>query len=521
MSFETDEIEKMAEFEIAEYEHLSAQRLLEKNRIAVFVVAYNAERHLSRVVQRIPGEINCRLTEIFVIDDNSTDGTYDAALRIKAEYPHINFQVYRTPFNRGYGGNQKLGYLYCLEKGYDYVVLLHGDGQYAPEYLSRVLAVFDDTTDAVFASRMIDKRRALKGGMPFYKWVGNQLLTKLQNLVMGTRLTEFHTGFRAYRVESLKKVPFAFNSDGFHFDTEIIVQAVASNWKIKEVSIPAHYGDEKCHVAGIRYAWNCIKAVTKYHLVNGGLFYERNLDLGAFEADNYQFKKSPNSLHQFVLRKGEFGADTVSIELGANRGILSSCLAKRVKRNTAVDIFLPDSAGDSQVMAMDLNEEFSGKLTEDKYDCCLALDVIEHMDVPENFLNEVFKILKANGKLYISTANIAYFPLRLMLLLGQFNYGKRGILDKTHKRLFTIRSFRKLLIQYNFEIEYIKGFSPPVADLISSNKFMRFVEKLHALLSSCFPKLFAYNFLVVARRMDDINDIFAQTIGGSRNFRRK
>ncbi len=296
------------------------EKTLQNNKVAVFIVAYNAENFLHSVVERIPKWIISKFVEIFVIDDCSCDSTFNVALQLKKDYPGLLLNVYRTPFNRGYGGNQKLGYLYCIEKGYDYVILLHGDGQYAPEYLPIVLASFDDTTDAVFASRMINKKMALKGGMPLYKWIGNQLLTAVQNFVMGTHLTEFHTGFRAYRVGSLKKVPFAFNSDGFHFDTEIIVQAVASGWKIKEVSIPTHYGDEKCHVAGIRYAWNCLKAVAKYHLVNWGLFYERNLDLGAFENDNYQFKKSPNSLHQAVLNKGEFCADTVSIDLGANRG---------------------------------------------------------------------------------------------------------------------------------------------------------------------------------------------------------
>lgn len=505
-------ITKMAENDIKENEHASALNLLKNYKIAIFVVTYNAERHLKALISRIPDRITELIAEIFVIDDCSTDGTYDIALKIKMEFPYIKFKVYRTPFNRGYGGNQKLGYLYCIEKGYDFVVLLHGDGQYAPEYLPRVLAAFDETTDAVFASRMIDKRMALRGGMPFYKWIGNQFLTALQNLVMGTSLTEFHTGFRAYKVESLKKVPFVFNSDDFHFDTEIIVQAVASKWNIKEVSIPAHYGEEECHVAGIKYAFNCVRAVIKYHLVNWGLFYERNLDFGVFEADNYQFKKSPNSLHQFILNRGEFNADTVSIELGANRGMLSSYLAGKVKRNTAIDIFLPDSAGDSQVMAMNLNDEFSKFLAKDKYDCCVALDLIEHLNVPERFLSEVFNILKLNGRLYISTANIAYFPIRIMLLLGQFNYGKRGILDKTHKRLFTINSFKKLLEQYNFEIESVRGFSPPVVDLISGKNFLRFVEKFHTFLSRCFPKLFAYNFLVIARRMDDVSDIFSQTI---------
>lgn len=498
--------------DLSEEEIRASIEVLKCKKVAVFIVAYNAERHLESVVERIPKGLRGSLAEIFVIDDSSTDTTYEIATRIKRKYCDCNFNVYRTPYNRGYGGNQKLGYLYCIRNLYDIVILLHGDGQYAPEYIPRILAAFSERVDAVFASRMINKKMALKGGMPFYKWIGNQVLTTLENKLLGTNLSEFHTGFRAYRVSSLEKIPFVFNSDDFHFDTEIIIQAIANKWKIKEVAIPTHYGDEKCHVNGIKYAFNCLKSVLSFHLVNLGLFYQRNYDFGLFDTENYQFKTSPHSLHQYVINRGEFNSHTISIELGANRGILSSHISRRVKHHVAVDIFTPDLAGGSEVMALDLNLQFSKQITQRGFDCCIALDVIEHLNEPENFLSEAFELLRAGGKLYISTANVCYLPIRLSLLLGQFNYGKRGILDKTHKRLFSVSSFKKLITQYGFKIETIKGFAPPLTDLVSNHIAVRVADKIHTILSRWLPNLFAYNFLVVATRMDAISDIFRMTI---------
>ena len=262
--------------------------ILKSKKVAIFIVAYNAERHLDSLIERIPKELLPLFTEIFIIDDSSSDLTYDVATHIKERYHHCNINVYRTPFNRGYGGNQKLGYLYCIEKCYDIVVLLHGDGQYAPEYLPKVLSAFNDNPDAVFASRMINKAQALRGGMPLYKWFGNQILTHIENKLLGTHLSEFHTGYRAYRVATLKKLPFIHNSDDFHFDTEIIIQLIATKCNIVEVPIPTFYGDEKCHVNSLKYAKDCVNSIIRYHLVNIGLFYSRNFDFALFETENYR-----------------------------------------------------------------------------------------------------------------------------------------------------------------------------------------------------------------------------------------
>ncbi|MEM2144436.1 MAG: bifunctional glycosyltransferase/class I SAM-dependent methyltransferase [Candidatus Jordarchaeaceae archaeon] len=497
--------------DISSEEMLKAIKLLKSQQVALFIVAYNAQKYIEAVISRIPEEIMPLFSEIFIIDDSSTDLTFEVASKIKNKYPDYNINIYRTPFNRGYGGNQKLGYLYCIEKNYDIVILLHGDGQYAPEYLPRILAAFTENTDAVFASRMINKGMALKGAMPVYKWIGNQILTFIQNKLLRSNLSEFHTGYRAYKVAALKNLPFQHNSDDFHFDTEIIIQLIATKSTIAEVPIPTHYGDEKSHVKSISYGINCIKSIIKYHLVNIGLFYSRNFDFGLFETENYRFKKSPYSLHQYILKSG-FCKDSITIELGANSGILSSQIAKNVKENWAIDIFTHKLAGESKAMALNLNCPFANLLPQRYFDCCIALDVIEHLDEPELFLEEVFKILKTDSKLLISTANIAYLPMRFSLALGQFNYGKRGILDKTHKRLFTVGTFKRLLKAHGFKIEKIVGFAPPLTDLISNTKTMRLIEKIHTFFSRLYPSLFSYNFLVVATRTDSLDDIFKKTI---------
>jgi 2-polyprenyl-3-methyl-5-hydroxy-6-metoxy-1,4-benzoquinol methylase len=348
--------------------------------------------------------------------------------------------------------------------------------------------------------------------MPAYKWIGNQLLTAFENRLLRTRLSEFHSGFRAYRVSSLRQIPFAFNGDGFHFDTEIIVQAVAARWKIREVAIPTHYGDEICHVNGLQYAFNCVKAAVGYRLVQKGLFYKRNYDLAGPEETAYPFKKSGHSLHQYVLTRGRFAPDMVTVELGAHRGLLSAELAGRVGEHVAVDIKRPEQAGRAQALAIDLDSDFARRLPHRSYDACVALDVIEHLDRPEAFLEQAFALLEPGGTLYVSTANVGYLLVRMSLLAGQFNYGRRGILDMTHKRLFTVGSFRRLLRQFGFRVEQVRGFPPPLTDEVSGSAAMRLLEGIHAFLSRALPRLFAFNVLVTARRLDSVQEVFGRTV---------
>jgi glycosyltransferase involved in cell wall biosynthesis len=171
--------------------------------------------------------------------------------------------VVRNSRNLGYGGNQKSGYQWAIEHGLDIVVLLHGDGQYAPEYLPQILAPLErGQTDAVLGSRMMERGAARKGGMPRYKYVGNRILTRVQN------------------------APLASNSDDFDFDTEVIIQLHEAGKRIVEVPIPTYYGDEISHVNGMSYARDVVVDSLRYRLHNMG-FGSGEL---AFACDPYELK---------------------------------------------------------------------------------------------------------------------------------------------------------------------------------------------------------------------------------------
>ena len=235
-------------------------------RIGIFIIAYNAVNHLIKTISRIPKEVYDKVEEIFVIDDCSKDNSYYAALGYKHENHIDKLTVHRNEKNQGYGGNQKVGYQYAIDKGFDIVALVHGDGQYAPESLPLLLEPLENSeADMVFGSRMSFKKTALKGGMPLYKYTGNIVLTKIQNYFSGLHLSEYHSGYRLYSVNALKYIPFQSFTNGWHFDTQIILALAEREMRIVERPIPTYYGDEICHVNGIPYALHCIATSYRYY----------------------------------------------------------------------------------------------------------------------------------------------------------------------------------------------------------------------------------------------------------------
>jgi glycosyltransferase involved in cell wall biosynthesis len=236
-----------------------------KPRIGIFIIAYNAVNHLIKTINRIPPDLYDQVTEIFVIDDCSKDNTYHAALGYKHENNVEKLTVHRNEKNQGYGGNQKVGYQYAIDRGFDIVALVHGDGQYAPEALPFLLEpLIKGEADMVFGSRMSTSGAALKGGMPLYKYIGNKVLTFIQNRLSGLNLSEYHSGYRLYSVHALKRIPFESFTNSWHFDTQIILAMTERQMRIVERPIPTYYGDEICHVNGIPYALHCIMTTLRF-----------------------------------------------------------------------------------------------------------------------------------------------------------------------------------------------------------------------------------------------------------------
>src|SRR3954470_12044400 len=294
---------RLAELEPAEYDQVN----LGRKRLLIFIVAYNAQTTIEKVLSRIPASLHCDSVEVLIIDDSSQDDTFINGLRYQRGDSAFKITVLRTPENQGYGGNQKLGYRYAIDNGFDIVALVHGDGQYAPEKLPALIApLLDEEADAVFGSRMIDKRAARQGGMPAYKWIGNQILTGFQNRMLATALSEFHSGYRLYSTAALAQIPFEKNTNDFHFDTEIIVQLVMKNLRIAELPIPTYYGDEICHVNGLKYALNVFKTMLRARLHEMNLLFDRKFDVLAPE-ENYDLKLGYVSSHTAAIAAARSG----------------------------------------------------------------------------------------------------------------------------------------------------------------------------------------------------------------------
>jgi glycosyltransferase involved in cell wall biosynthesis len=234
-------------------------------KIGILVVAYNARNTLRGVLQRIPPSVAEKIQEIFVFDDASPDDTHKVGLECQQDLHEGKLSIYRNPVNLMYGGNQRRGYQYAIMQGLDIVVLLHGDGQYAPEVMQDLLAPLENgEAEMVMGSRMMIKGAARKGNMPFYKYIGNRILTGIENTLIGANFTEFHSGYRAYSVHALNNIPLESLTSNWHFDTQIILEFLKRGYRIREVPIPTYYGDEICHVNGIPYAWNCVRETMKY-----------------------------------------------------------------------------------------------------------------------------------------------------------------------------------------------------------------------------------------------------------------
>jgi glycosyltransferase involved in cell wall biosynthesis len=485
-------------------------------RLLIFIVAYNAATTIEKVLSRIPQSLQSSDVEILIIDDFSKDDTFVNGLRYQQRDSAFKITVLRTPENQGYGGNQKLGYRYAIDHGFDIVALVHGDGQYAPEKLPMLLApLARNEADAVFGSRMINKRAARQGGMPVYKWIGNQVLTAFQNWILGTKLSEFHTGYRLYSTAALAQLPFEKNTNDFHFDTEIIIQFVLRKLRIAELPIPTFYGDEVCHVNGMKYAWDVFKSTVKARLCGVHVFYDRKFDVNP-EIGSHSDKLAFPSSQTFAVEACAAGKRV--LQLGIGHANVAAELRRRDCRVTAIDFGVHELAENPDTIRSAASPSLPADLP--AYDQILLMDLVEHLHDPENFMDALRKqTAGCRPEVIITTANVAFFVTRIMLALGQFNYSRKGILGIGHRRLFTFKSLRALLEQAGYEILEARGVPAPFPLAIGANFWSRGLLKVNQLLLKISHGLFAYQICVRARALPDSRHLLRETISGSAKLR--
>tara|TARA_B110000971_G_scaffold221405_1_gene268387 strand:- start:1337 stop:2830 length:1494 start_codon:yes stop_codon:yes gene_type:complete len=468
-----------------------------KKKLLILIVAYNHEKFIKKVLQRINVNLSKKYdVEILINDDSSTDST----VKYAQEYINFNtnslfkYKILSNPKNQGYGGNQKIGYEYALKNNFDFVALVHGDGQYAPECLQELVEPLNlNTVDAVFGSRMMTKGGALKGGMPLYKFIGNKILTFFQNFLFSSKFTEFHSGYRIYKVSSLKKIPYTLNANDHSFDNEIIAQFLLAKLTIKELPIPTYYGDEISYVNGLKYAYQVFITNLKAKLQEVGIFYDRKFDCATeIKKENYIIKDSFPSTHTRTV--ATIKDNSTILDLGCNKGELGAYLKKK-------NCYIVGADKEKEIQKNTLDEYISCDLDKElpnidykKFDYIIILDVIEHLMSPEKFMNELKNKINTNTKIKIlvSTPNVAFIVIRLMLLIGFFNYGNRGILDRTHTRLFTFSTFKNLVEQFGFSITKSYGIPAPFPLAVGNNIIGKTLIYINSFLIKISKGLFSY-----------------------------
>src|SRR5215813_6588050 len=205
--------------------------MIENQKVCVVLPAYNAVRTLERTLREIPADV---VDDIVLVDDASTDDT----LRLAR---NLGIFAVRHDYNRGYGGNQKTCYRLALERGADIVIMLHPDYQYSPKLLLPMASLLaSGFFDVVLGSRILGVS-ALAGGMPLYKYIANRMLTFTQNILLNYKLSEYHTGYRAYTRTVLEDIPLDNNSDDFVFDNEMLSQIIYRGFRVGEISCPTRY----------------------------------------------------------------------------------------------------------------------------------------------------------------------------------------------------------------------------------------------------------------------------------------
>jgi len=471
-------------------------RAASSERIGIIVVAYNAASTLAAVLDRLPDGFRSRVAEVVVCDDASTDTTYSVGKEYQAE-TNLPLTVIRRPRNLGYGGNQKAAYRWAIEHGLDIVVLLHADGQYAPEVIEELVTPFETSDcDAVFGSRFMDRGSARIGGMPLYKYVGNRVLSEFSNAATGMGLTEWHSGYRAYRVQALSEIPFERNSDGFDFDTQIILQLHEANKVIVEAPIPTFYGDEICRVNGMRYAKDVIIDVARYRAHKMGFGSGDT----AFAEGGLEPKTSDSSVDRKLLTLLTNVRPKRILDLACSDGRLGDLLRLEGHTVIGIDAAKIDGVGDrlDGFVEADLNDGLPVDVGA-AFDVVIGTNVFERVRDPEHLMVQLRRVLTPRGVVLASIPNVAHWYPRLHVMARHFDYERRGIFDARHLRFFTQKSFERMAERAGMRVRQRSSAGLPLEMVKrggpSPSRLMRLVGAVDQLCLALSPHLFSYQYL--------------------------
>lgn len=442
---------------------------------------------LRRDVEAIPEAVRQLLAGAFVYFTPAQAARFGDQPDFPPAWPGLT--VLRHVRETGYADNVKIGLQYALERRADYIIIAGRGDAFTPEAIPPLLeaALFHDAevVVAVTSPAGSPDRRARR-------------IDAALNFLLRTGLSDWGAGMRLFAAPVLRAAPFALNTRQEHFDTQLLIQAKILGRLPVEVKIPALREPRKRPSPGA--ALRAVGTALHYrlhqlHLMRHGRWL---VDFG----ERYTFKHSPYGSHRCILDAVDAGRRV--LDLGCSQGLLAAELAKKGCHAVGVDRLPPERVKlpYDRYLQADLDDPALRLPFGREFDEVIVADVIEHLVRRESILALVRRHLTEDGRLIISTGNIAVWFYRLSLLLGRFEYGPRGILDETHVRLYTLATFRRLIQQAGFEITRVRTTPLPfeiVFQTHADNPLVRLLDRFYHTLTRWWPTLFAYQFIIEAR----------------------
>jgi len=464
-------------------------------RIGVFVFGDADPATLRKTLQRFPEPLDGCLEEVVLVPYGPGPAPAPA-LRELAPGRSLDLRLHRLPREADHGGARKAAFEYALLQGLDLVVTLSGDGRHPPEHLPALLhAALEEPAALVIAARRIgrgeeDLRRT--------HLVAHRLATGVQNRLLGLRLRDYHSGYRVYPAETLRRVPFQLDSDERPFDMQAVIQCRALGAPVREVPVPPTWREYPSSPHGLLSVLRFTAEAVDYrlhqlHLTRRGRYFVER-------GEPYTLKSSPTGSHMQIVDAIRPGSRV--LDLGCSQGLLARPLREKDVRVIGVDVRPPGR------LAGDLEDYFQRDLerslelpTGRVFDYVVCSDVIEHLRNRTELLRSVRRYLKPEGRLLISTGNVALWFYRLSLLLGRFEYGPRGILDETHVHLYTRASFWRAVERAGFRVVRERVTALPFEVVFEStgrSRLVRGAAWTYWMLARLWPGLLAYQILLEA-----------------------
>lgn len=467
-------------------------------RLGLFLFEVTDSERLRSLLEGIPAGVSRWFDEIVVMQDLSASRDRPIPVDpLRAAVP--NLQVHRLPRDAGFGGERKAAFEYALLKGFDHVVTMRGDGMHPPSVLPALLQpIHEDSRQMVFVHRPLRLPDEPGGWKLIPQLVAHTVATGFQNRLLGLRLRDYHSGYRLYAMEAIRRIPYQLDSNDHRFDMQMIIQCRVLGIPITEIPAPQVWSEYRSHTVGLAEVLRACRCAIDYRLHQLHV-----LRLGQYFVDEgvrYTLKQSRTGSHMQIVDAIAPGSRV--LDLGCSQGLLARPLRAKQVRVTGVDVAPPANATEEleAYYQRDLDEPLDLPVGRD-FDYIVISDVIEHLRNRTQLLREARRFLKEGGRLIISTPNIALWFYRLSLLVGRFEYGPRGVLDETHVHLFTRATFRRQVEKAGFFVLRERVTALPFEIVFEStgrSRLVRAMNRTYHLLARIWPTLFSYQHIIEA-----------------------